>query len=928
MIESRGYSGPIVVDLEGTLVPSGASLSEWASRVRHELHELARLPGVCKVTVVTNRQLSREEVEALGVEVKAGARKPWTSFVEQPESRPRIVIGDEWWTDGLLAWRYSACFILIRTGQSRVPWPTRLRERLFVVSGVPKLLFRPAMSEPVAKDNSNFPSRESTLAYLAILYQREGSLLTALGTIASLLVAFIALALTSTGTSPPIPLGDKQPEVRTAAAVGAPLIFGVFLYLYAQSRTIGAYIRRLEGALRTDLRFKDSLGQDSQIPIPFYGALDSALHARHRFGYSPIFRLAFGIVAFGIGLSICVFSLVTAWTLRMEWYGPLVIAGVAVLLLVEFFWFAKASAGHHFENLLPAAKIIQAQRDALRDPRASLLHMIQKVLLPRGDSITKGIWIILGGFAGIGIRNEVSNLAEDLLDLVLALLIIEIVVYQGRYLVNDMRDSWVDLRSLDTKVSGRIGDLTSTQVLILALSVMARLFGAYMLTNLASREARPVLRLAVAAIVILLIAYEASRDRRTNANQTRSDGRNSRIRNYRSELVGLLGSLGYTLRVGFGLSVVARDLIAESPLSIALFSSLLIGVTSCHYSQYLMGCILAAMEGLEPKSMASSSDGVATWYAGSIKSKPHHKWLISSIGLLADDAQPISDEDEKELRESPDKRDYRRWCDHPLAYRKVASSKWFKRRIFLTAAVGAWLALISLSLLGAQDGLDEFKIIGFGAVVMVARPWNGFKKWVRNANRNQSESNLAIAAPNVERDGTHPEKSEGTSKKIYWPRSAMVAVGLVTFSVGLTVASWIGLHGLVVSIQRVVSDVSLSVPQEIRALLLGAITGLIVLNLFSAPRSTAALSLGDLRRMSWHYRLQALKLGRALLAGPVILIFWKPKDRPALLDCADDEAGQLESRPRSGIERLEAALRMSDETCIPVEISLKTLSKT
>lgn len=76
------------------------------------------------------------------VRVTTRARKPWTSLSRRPpdtDALPRLVIGDQVWTDGVLAYRMGARFILIDLPQQGVPvWP-RWQRRL---SWAPYLLFR------------------------------------------------------------------------------------------------------------------------------------------------------------------------------------------------------------------------------------------------------------------------------------------------------------------------------------------------------------------------------------------------------------------------------------------------------------------------------------------------------------------------------------------------------------------------------------------------------------------------------------------------------------------------------------------------------------------------------------------------------------------------------------------------------------------
>lgn len=77
-----------------------------------------------------------------GVRVTTRARKPWTSIHKRPAGAaglPCVVIGDQVWTDGLLAYRLRAGFLMIDLPREGVPlWP-RLQRRF---SWTPPAMFR------------------------------------------------------------------------------------------------------------------------------------------------------------------------------------------------------------------------------------------------------------------------------------------------------------------------------------------------------------------------------------------------------------------------------------------------------------------------------------------------------------------------------------------------------------------------------------------------------------------------------------------------------------------------------------------------------------------------------------------------------------------------------------------------------------------
>ncbi len=101
--------GPLIMifDADNTLVPQGASPSEFARRVNEVIDRFE--PLVTRVIVISNgpergadRMISR-------------VNKPWTRRIRlgiRRRSRiPIWVVGDQVFSDGLLAWRLGAVFL-------------------------------------------------------------------------------------------------------------------------------------------------------------------------------------------------------------------------------------------------------------------------------------------------------------------------------------------------------------------------------------------------------------------------------------------------------------------------------------------------------------------------------------------------------------------------------------------------------------------------------------------------------------------------------------------------------------------------------------------------------------------------------------------------------------------------------------------------
>jgi predicted HAD superfamily phosphohydrolase YqeG len=119
---ARSYGSTVLIDLDGTLVPTGDVSAGAASRVKALLREFSEA-GV-DVLIITNR---RDEVPDIPARVVTNARKPWT-----PRSRlgsPSCVLGDQIATDGALAFRLNIPFIKVPLTTDCRPWPSRYLDR-------------------------------------------------------------------------------------------------------------------------------------------------------------------------------------------------------------------------------------------------------------------------------------------------------------------------------------------------------------------------------------------------------------------------------------------------------------------------------------------------------------------------------------------------------------------------------------------------------------------------------------------------------------------------------------------------------------------------------------------------------------------------------------------------------------------------------
>jgi predicted HAD superfamily phosphohydrolase YqeG len=120
---ARAHGSTVLIDLDGTLVPTGDASMAASEMVRTLLSEFGEA-GV-DVVIVTNR---RHKLGGVAVPVVANARKPWT-----PRARlgsPSCVLGDQIATDGALALRLRVPFVKMPLTTDCRPWPSRQLDRM------------------------------------------------------------------------------------------------------------------------------------------------------------------------------------------------------------------------------------------------------------------------------------------------------------------------------------------------------------------------------------------------------------------------------------------------------------------------------------------------------------------------------------------------------------------------------------------------------------------------------------------------------------------------------------------------------------------------------------------------------------------------------------------------------------------------------
>ncbi len=127
-----GSNKVVILDVDNTLAPQGASLDEFGVLVNGAIDRLEASPGIGRVIALTNGPQ-----RGVGRMISRG-NKPWTTRRRlglRGDSRQVVVIGDQVLTDGVLAWRLNATFLhLVLDDEEEDPRQAIMRRvgRIFV----------------------------------------------------------------------------------------------------------------------------------------------------------------------------------------------------------------------------------------------------------------------------------------------------------------------------------------------------------------------------------------------------------------------------------------------------------------------------------------------------------------------------------------------------------------------------------------------------------------------------------------------------------------------------------------------------------------------------------------------------------------------------------------------------------------------------
>lgn len=582
---ARSYGSTVLIDLDGTLVPTGDVSAGAASRVKALLREFSEA-GV-DVLIITNR---RDEVPDIPARVVTNARKPWT-----PRSRlgsPSCVLGDQIATDGALAFRLNIPFIK-SAADDRLP---------AVAVAVPGPGAQPGGA--VGKEGMTvrrsilaFPSEDEPtdakwIEHLGVVYGQERTLLTLIATIGSVggsLVAGLAFNLPNITCTPGA--SDCLESWQAAIIPVGPLILlQVLLYMYLNAQIVGKYARALERVI-SGARSPD--GSTDDIPpatahsmrLPALARVLGALYGGESRSLLilRVFFLLVGIVVVGTSLTTIVAILVLL--------PPTPVKAVAIVFYSTAIGLTVAAYLRGISHdIFPRLWEEATNRDqSEKPPGLNVPTFIGYVLLPRPASLGKIVdsipaavaaFMLSWGLEGVDVPWSVLGWA------LLGLIVYELLLYQTRYLLNDLRDDVAEIGRLTPASDrrngppGRLGDGQQVAALLLAGARIV-LFGLIFATLpiVGFTEALAIVGLFLMAYV----AYEVPRDLWREATAPRPGEPWRDDRRLLSAVSSVTVGLGYGLRALVVLMLVQPEIILTVPgiaLCLAFWFAGCAGVTA------------------------------------------------------------------------------------------------------------------------------------------------------------------------------------------------------------------------------------------------------------------------------------------------------------------------------------------------------------
>ena len=548
----------VLIDIDNTVAPYGASVAEIELALDLWISHLS--PIVSEIQFVSNA-VHEGLVEPAGAVLSEHATKPFYS----PKARsgdPIVVVGDQVLTDGLLAARLGATWIqlAITEGRAEPLWPRLLRALGRVVA-----LFAFESAHPANPSKHSIESRRSLLiSEYQAAREDDRSFAPTVAALASLAVVLyggiIVLLIQTCPDHPAVdackPEGNATPvsEWLYVVAPLGPLAVASYGILFTIPHLVRSYYGR---AVERELwkhpsevfTLQSDEGPNWELPMPSWLHINTNLASVSR-APPRIRALWLGTYLVGagalIGGTVALLVRVPSETLRSLAFA---FYGLVVLLLVSVVHFILASThrGIWYPKILQVfSRPVKLRALGARATRHRKL--VRVLLLPRPREIVK--WAFIPGSALIALLASGDLSTAQWWHVAYVVVAFEAILYQGRYLINDLIDS-------ETDDPNRVANerfpfhANPAAAQVATLTVVTRLFVFVGLAVFAP-DTRLRVGLAWAGLLTVLtaISYEYLR-RLTNSREEQSSSPR-----WTDRLVYSWVGTGYAIRVSLGIWIV------------------------------------------------------------------------------------------------------------------------------------------------------------------------------------------------------------------------------------------------------------------------------------------------------------------------------------------------------------------------------------
>lgn len=228
----------------------------------------------------------------------------------------------------------------------------------------------------------------------------------------------------------------------------------------------------------------------------------------------------------------------------------LVIMALQIIIAIEFLSFTVMSikAKKMFDY---SKRISEINRNKRLKERGKVVKFREKIyvilyyIYPKKKDFQKTFLILIGFLTGVFLLRNECAFSDLWKDFIVSYVVIEFLVYQARYLWNDVRGIDDDKKDRKKEKTGRlpVSYLGEKKAILIAFFVIAiRLILAWLIIECYNSDIKVVLKIGMCTLVIVSILYEISRTKKWNYS------------------IFLLVSLGYPIRFFIGFLVAFSNL--------------------------------------------------------------------------------------------------------------------------------------------------------------------------------------------------------------------------------------------------------------------------------------------------------------------------------------------------------------------------------